>query len=114
MVHSALERAPLPLGVEGPLERLHAAGQLVEARVVDDQDAVEVVELVLEGLGLGLGLLTGCRRGGRARAGRCAVSEAASEAVSKAGQAYGHTQLPRQLHNAALLPPTQTLTCLLL
>ena len=56
MVHSALERAPLPLGVEGPLELLHAAGQLVEARVVDDQDAVEVVELVLEGLGLGLGL----------------------------------------------------------
>ena len=56
LVHSALERAPLPLGVERPLKRLHAARQLVEARVVDDQDAVEVVELVLEGLGLGLGL----------------------------------------------------------
>ena len=49
LVHSALERAPLPLGVERPLKRLHAARQLVEARVVDDQDAVEVVELVLAG-----------------------------------------------------------------
>ena len=56
LVHSALERPSLPLGVERPLERLHAARQLLEARVVDDQDAVEVVELVLEGLGLGLGL----------------------------------------------------------
>ena len=51
LVHSALERPPLPLGVERPLELLHAARQLLEARVVDDQDAVEVVELVLEGLG---------------------------------------------------------------
>jgi hypothetical protein len=38
--------------VERPLELLHAARQLLEARVVDDQDAVEVVELVLRVIGL--------------------------------------------------------------
>ena len=42
-------RAPLPRRVLRALELLDGGRQLVEARVVDDQDAVEVVELVLEG-----------------------------------------------------------------
>ena len=51
---------------------------------------------------LGLWLVTGCRRGGRARAGRRAVSEAASEAVSKAGQA--HTVTLNYLDSSTMPP----------
>ena len=49
LVHSPRKRSSLPLRVEGPLQRLHAARQLFQPRMVDDQDAVEMVELVLEG-----------------------------------------------------------------
>jgi len=49
LVHSPRKRSSLPLRVERPLQRLHAARQLFQPRMVDDQDAVEMVELVLEG-----------------------------------------------------------------
>ena len=49
LVHSPRKRSSLPLSVERPLQRLHAARQVFQPRMVDDQDAVEVVELVLEG-----------------------------------------------------------------